>query len=187
VLAQSRPYEELYDHDNDPHEIRNLAALPEYAADLERLREAIDNWEQTYDDLSLVPVKELLEQWRPGGTTRKTDSPTVQVVDGRVLANCPTPGASIVWTTDAPPATPRVRPTPEEVAAWVLGTFSDVPAGAAKPQGPHEVEPDPRRWHLYSGPFPPPDETPLWFVACRIGYADSAEVTLADAVKVVDA
>ncbi len=39
-----RPAEELYDLDKDPYDLRNLAASPDYAADLKTLRTALNRW-----------------------------------------------------------------------------------------------------------------------------------------------
>ena len=45
-LMEPLPYEQLYDTENDPHEIHNLAASenPEYREALLRLRAALDTW-----------------------------------------------------------------------------------------------------------------------------------------------
>ena len=43
-MAAHRPPEELYDLQNDPWEFHNLAATPEHAATLGRLRETLDRW-----------------------------------------------------------------------------------------------------------------------------------------------
>lgn len=43
-FASSRPAEELYDIAADPHETTNLADDPAYEDDLDRLREALDDW-----------------------------------------------------------------------------------------------------------------------------------------------
>jgi hypothetical protein len=45
-----RPAEELYDLNNDPYEITNVAADPEFAATKKKLRAALDKWmEETGD------------------------------------------------------------------------------------------------------------------------------------------
>lgn len=50
LCAPTMPPEELYDLQADPHEIKNLANDPAFAADLTRLREAVEKWiEQTND------------------------------------------------------------------------------------------------------------------------------------------
>ena len=36
--------DELYDLENDPHEMRNLATDPAYAGPLEELRDRLDDW-----------------------------------------------------------------------------------------------------------------------------------------------
>jgi arylsulfatase A-like enzyme len=50
LFRSSRPREELYDLEADPHEIHNLAEDPKYAHTLASLRERLENWmEQTGD------------------------------------------------------------------------------------------------------------------------------------------
>jgi hypothetical protein len=50
------PEEELYDLENDPHEIRNLAgsAQPEAQAALRRMRELLETWIKETDDQGAV-------------------------------------------------------------------------------------------------------------------------------------
>lgn len=106
-MAASKPAEELYDLAADPYETNNLAADPQYATDLARLRQALDEWETTYPDLGMIPEEELLESWRPGGEFKVTEPPEIVREDGRLVASCPTEGASIGWTTDPPGARPQ--------------------------------------------------------------------------------
>ncbi len=47
LCAPTMPAEELYDLDADPHEIINLAAVPEQRATLERLRAVLENGSPT--------------------------------------------------------------------------------------------------------------------------------------------
>ena len=50
LAAPTMPEEELYDLETDPHEIHNLAASPEHAAALARLRGALEAWLQEAGD-----------------------------------------------------------------------------------------------------------------------------------------
>lgn len=43
-MAEVRPAEELYDLENDPHEVKNLAGHPEYADTLSNLSSLLDSW-----------------------------------------------------------------------------------------------------------------------------------------------
>lgn len=58
-LAPSKAIEELYDTQNDPHEMNNLADDPQFKDDLERLRKAHLNWVLETRDLGLVPEAEI--------------------------------------------------------------------------------------------------------------------------------
>ena len=49
-MAPSRPELELYDLEADPHEVSNLAQSPEHATHLARLRAALDDWVEGYND-----------------------------------------------------------------------------------------------------------------------------------------
>ncbi|MEA3364096.1 MAG: sulfatase-like hydrolase/transferase [Candidatus Hydrogenedentes bacterium] len=59
VTANSKPIEELYDTEADPHEVNNLAEDPAYADVLARLRRAHEAWMRETRDLGLLPEPEL--------------------------------------------------------------------------------------------------------------------------------
>jgi N-sulfoglucosamine sulfohydrolase len=68
MMAESRVPEELYDLENDPHEIRNLAADPAHANVLAENRKILEQWiQQTGDkgqtDESTDLLKGVLKQW----------------------------------------------------------------------------------------------------------------------------
>ncbi|GAB3284897.1 sulfatase [Larkinella harenae] len=52
---QPKPAEELYDVDNDPDNIQNLATDPKYAKELTRLRRANDQWLRESRDVGFIP------------------------------------------------------------------------------------------------------------------------------------
>ena len=55
LCAPTMPEEELYDLRDDPHEIRNLAASPQHADTLKRLRAALEEWLKESDDQGRIP------------------------------------------------------------------------------------------------------------------------------------
>lgn len=61
-FAATKPHEELYDTRTDPHEVINLANDPAYAAKLDELRAALDEWEKKTHDLGSVPEDELIRR-----------------------------------------------------------------------------------------------------------------------------
>ena len=105
-MRLTKPVEELYDTDADPHEIRNLADRPEHAETLKRMRGVLEAWMKETHDVGLVPEDELKERMRPGGVWQTTAAPALAPAGGTLAAGavvtvaCPTPGASIAWTTD---------------------------------------------------------------------------------------
>jgi len=63
-FRKARPYEELYDLETDPHELNNLAADPNHQETLERLRAALDAWqERTRDELPAVLSPDGFDRW----------------------------------------------------------------------------------------------------------------------------
>lgn len=61
-FAPTKPVEELYDCDQDPHELNNLAADSKYAAQLERLRNAHLDWVKRTKDLGLIAEPIIIER-----------------------------------------------------------------------------------------------------------------------------
>ena len=70
-MATTRPEEELYDLKSDPHEMKNLAADPDFSKQLETMRNSVDGWIAETGDLGgidegltvdLKAVKE--EKWK---------------------------------------------------------------------------------------------------------------------------
>jgi uncharacterized sulfatase len=157
LVAASKASEELYDVTRDPHETVNLAGDPAHRGALERLRAALDDWTTRYGDLGLVPERELLESWRPGGRPQVTADPVVTRDAGVLTATCPTDGASIGWTSD-PPGPLR----PADPLSEVTGAPVD----------------DGRRWALCTGPVVPPDDATVWFRAWRLGFEPSDDVAV---------
>jgi uncharacterized sulfatase len=58
-MSPTKPVEELYDTQADPHEINNLAADPEYGDVLTRMRQAHLDWVLETKDLGLIPEPEI--------------------------------------------------------------------------------------------------------------------------------
>lgn len=58
-MQQSKPAEELYDLDADPHEVNNLIGNPKYTKVLDRLRQAHLQWVVETRDIGLIPESEI--------------------------------------------------------------------------------------------------------------------------------
>jgi uncharacterized sulfatase len=58
-MRPTKPFEELYDTAEDPHEIRNLADSPAHRETLERLRQLHREWYRETRDLGLMPEAEV--------------------------------------------------------------------------------------------------------------------------------
>lgn len=103
-FAPTKPAEELYDTATDPHEVRNLAGDPAHAERLERMRAAVAEWMAATGDPGTLPEEELIERMRPGGVVETTAPPLIHVRKGvgmwNVALECPTDGASTVYTLD---------------------------------------------------------------------------------------
>lgn len=67
-MAERKPPEELYDLDNDPHEIRNLARSPGHRRILHRMRQTHRRWVIETRDTGLLPECELVERERALGS-----------------------------------------------------------------------------------------------------------------------
>ncbi|NIP23839.1 MAG: sulfatase-like hydrolase/transferase [Phycisphaerae bacterium] len=95
-----KPEEELYDLENDPHEVNNLASSPSHQQILKRMNAALEAWMKETSDLGAIPEDKLIERMWPGRKQPITATPTVQIgpaQNGKVTVkmSCSTKGASI--------------------------------------------------------------------------------------------
>jgi hypothetical protein len=119
MFQHPRPVEELYDLENDPYEIENLAKNTEHKSTLERLRKALDNWRNEFGDMGEIPEEQMVRQWWPDGVQPQTATPIFIPISNLnfgmdtasedetltfpaiVQLHCATQGASIAYTTEA--------------------------------------------------------------------------------------
>lgn len=93
---QTKPQEELYDIDNDPHQLHNLAGNPKYKAKLEELRTAFQQWTKMYGDMGAVPEKEMIAKWWNNQSKPPlTDTPKITKTQNGVRIACGTQGTSV--------------------------------------------------------------------------------------------
>jgi hypothetical protein len=115
----TKPVEELYDTQSDPHEVKNLADDPRYKDILERLREVHAEWVKETGDIGLIPESDFDEMKRPGGIWQNTAAPLL--VAGPLTAKAeahigiwsPTHGASIAY---------RIEGAENKTSGWKLYT-----------------------------------------------------------------
>ncbi len=70
-LEATKAPEELYDLENDPHQLVNLAANPEYAHTLAEMRGYLEEWQNAHTDLGLEDYRDRpTEMSSAGGTLR---------------------------------------------------------------------------------------------------------------------
>ena len=62
IVADSKPAEELFDTENDPHELNNLAPDPAYQKKLEEMRKVHAQWSEKTKDGGLIP-ETILRNW----------------------------------------------------------------------------------------------------------------------------
>ena len=78
-FAAPKPIEELYDVENDPDEVHNLANEPMYTTKLKELREVFQKWTKKVGDMSSIPEREMVVTNWWGGKEKPpiTDTPKI--------------------------------------------------------------------------------------------------------------
>lgn len=92
-----KPEEELYDLENDPKELNNLAGMDTYSDTLLQLREALDTWIVESGDLGRYAEHELLDHWLQNSEQPRL--PPLEAVDrqGYFLLKSKVPDATVLW------------------------------------------------------------------------------------------
>lgn len=96
-LHPTKPEEELYDLQNDPYELDNLAGNPDLQDTLIFYRNILDGWIKDSKDLGGIPERELIAKWLPDGKAKRLPPLEVAMNDYVVQLISPQPDATIVW------------------------------------------------------------------------------------------
>ncbi len=151
-MRTSRPAEELYDTQADPHQIANLAGDPAHRATLERMRKAVTDWMTRVGDQGLINEAEMIQRMWPGGVQPETAQPYIVP---RRTADGPARAGAMTFKD------------PMEVVIYVPTQGASV--GYTTEEGPNP------RWRLYTGPILVDRPMTLRAKAIRYGYKESAE------------
>jgi arylsulfatase A-like enzyme len=100
ITAKQKPTEEFYDCKEDPHNVRNVIDDARHRERVEKMRAALDRWEEETGDLGRVqPEARMVREklWPPDGRQPATELPTGGVAGGTLTLKCETEGACIGW------------------------------------------------------------------------------------------
>ena len=96
-FRSQKPLEELFDIENDPYELENLARDPKYSDKLQELRTELDSWLSEFNDLGFMPEEELIKEFWPEGIQPTTKAPVITQENGDVQIHSDTAGANIAF------------------------------------------------------------------------------------------
>jgi N-sulfoglucosamine sulfohydrolase len=154
-MRNSRPAEELFDVQRDPHQIDNIAGDPAHRVTLEKMRGAVTEWMRTIGDQGLINEAEMIQRMWPGGIQPVTAQP--YIVPRR--------------TPDVPERRPAIAaPAPTEVVIYVPTQGASI--GYTTEEGPNP------HWRLYRGPILVKSPMTLRAKAIRYGYKESEETRI---------
>lgn len=153
-FRNSRPPEELYDVQADPHQVVNLADDPARAEVLRTMRAAVERWMDDIDDRGLIPEPQMIEAMWPGGVQPVTAAPYIL------------PRGSANWR-GAPRQAELPFQAPQEVEIYVPTQGASVAYTLEEGEG--------ARWRLYTGPFMLERPGVVRARAIRYGYRESDE------------
>jgi len=94
-FRSSKPPEELFDTETDPHELNNLALDSKYQDKMIELREECDRWMEDIEDKGQIPEKDIISMFWPDWLQPETNAPSIRVENGQAFVSCTTEGASI--------------------------------------------------------------------------------------------
>jgi N-sulfoglucosamine sulfohydrolase len=87
--------EQLYDLQNDPYELNNIAADPNHSQTLTRMRGELKNWQGRVEDWSEQSEEQMLEGFNPGGEVPVTAMPVVSFSNGQLHLESVSEGSSL--------------------------------------------------------------------------------------------
>ena len=101
IFMKTKKVEELYDLQEDPYEVKNVARNPVYADKLVELRNALSAWQIEIDDKGFLPENEIVKSFWPDMKQPVTEDVVFSLnSDGLISLSTTTPGASIGYQLD---------------------------------------------------------------------------------------
>ena len=101
IFMKTKKVEELYDLQEDPYEVKNVATKPEHADKLVELRNALSAWQIEIDDKGFLPENEIVKSFWPDMKQPVTEDVVFSLnSDGLISLTSTTPGASIGYQLD---------------------------------------------------------------------------------------
>jgi len=107
MVSKTKPPEEFYDSQADPHNVTNVIAAPEHQERIKAMREAMDQWLRETGDLAEIrPESKLVREklWPPNGEPPTTAAPQAAIKEGVLTITSATHGASIGWRKRGEPS-----------------------------------------------------------------------------------
>lgn len=96
-LRTPKPDEELYDLENDPFELRNLADQEILRDTLRHLRSVLTDWIIATKDLGEYPEKELITEWLPNGVPPELPALEMEAREDGIYLFSKKSDATIIW------------------------------------------------------------------------------------------
>lgn len=96
-LKPTKPKEELYDLENDPYELHNLAQTKEFQDTLKHYRTVLNDWIKETNDLGRIDESELIKRWVPNDKPPKLAALQIEETDDVVELYASKSDATIVW------------------------------------------------------------------------------------------
>ena len=96
-FAPHKPGEELYDLENDPLELHDLAADPEYAAVREHLRGILDQWIVETNDQGRIDERQLMDSWLVDGKQPQLPPPSFDRTGDSLAIHSDRADATLLW------------------------------------------------------------------------------------------
>ena len=96
IFMKTKPIEELYDLQNDPFEVDNLAEDSKHSNRVNKYRKVLTQWQLEIDDKGFIPEHNLIEMFWPKMTQPITENVSIETLKkGMIKLTCATEGASI--------------------------------------------------------------------------------------------
>lgn len=100
IFRDSRDVEELYNLEDDPYEVNNLASNPDYNEQLVKMRKQLAEWQLEVGDKGMIDEYDMVQMFWPGFIQPETEDVVVVQNKNTLTFSSTTKGASIGYQVD---------------------------------------------------------------------------------------